>query len=186
MKKISVVILNWNGEAMLRQFLPSVIAYSEAEGVEVCVADNASSDASCDVVRKEFPAVRLIELEENYGFAEGYNRALQQVDAEYVHLVRSYGAGQWKTYCLVKIPAAVPALLSGLKVAATYSISGAVVGEWIGSQEGLGYYLLRVKNGYMLDKVFACVAVIIFLSLCMNGLIRLYQYLGMPYLRKQR
>ena len=56
---------------MLRQFLPSVIAYSEAEGVEVCVADNASSDASCDVVRKEFPAVRLIELEENYGFAEG-------------------------------------------------------------------------------------------------------------------
>ena len=54
MKKISVVILNWNGEAMLRQFLPSVIAYSEAEGVEVCVADNASSDASCDVVRKEY------------------------------------------------------------------------------------------------------------------------------------
>ena len=89
MKKISVVILNWNGEAMLRQFLPSVIAYSEAEGVEVCVADNASSDASCDVVRKEFPAVRLIELEENYGFAEGYNRALQQVDAEYVVLLNS-------------------------------------------------------------------------------------------------
>lgn len=74
---------------MLRQFLPSVIAYSEAEGVEVCVADNASSDASCDVVRKEFPAVRLIELEENYGFAEGYNRALQQVDAEYVVLLNS-------------------------------------------------------------------------------------------------
>lgn len=89
MKKISVVILNWNGEAMLRQFLPSVIAYSEAEGVEICVADNASSDASCDVVRKEFPAVRLIELEENYGFAEGYNRALQQVDAEYVVLLNS-------------------------------------------------------------------------------------------------
>lgn len=89
MKKISVVILNWNGEAMLRQFLPSVIAYSEAEGVEICVADNASSDASRDVVRKEFPAVRLIELEENYGFAEGYNRALQQVDAEYVVLLNS-------------------------------------------------------------------------------------------------
>lgn len=94
--------------------------------------------------------------------AVSFSDGLSQVDAEYVHLVRSYGAGQWKTYCLVKIPAAVPALLSGLKVAATYSISGAVVGEWIGSQEGLGYYLLRVKNGYMLDKVFACVAVIIF------------------------
>ena len=79
-----------------------------------------------------------------------------------------------------------PSTITAAARAATYSISGAVVGEWIGSQEGLGYYLLRVKNGYMLDKVFACVAVIIFLSLCMNGLIRLYQYLGMPYLRKQR
>ena len=68
------------------------------------------------------------------------------MDEEYVHLVRSYGAGRWKTYHLVKIPAAVPSLLSGLKVSATYSISGAVVGEWIGSQKGLGYYLLRVKT----------------------------------------
>ena len=186
MKRVSVVILNWNGVDMLRKFIPSVMDNSVGEGIEICVADNASSDGSLEMLRSEFPVVRLIELDRNYGFAEGYNRALQQVDAEYVHLVRSYGAGQWKTYCLVKIPAAVPALLSGLKVAATYSISGAVVGEWIGSQEGLGYYLLRVKNGYMLDKVFACVAVIIFLSLCMNGLIRLYQYLGMPYLRKQR
>lgn len=110
-----------------------------------------------------------------------FSDGLSQVDAEYVHLVRSYGAGRWKSYFLVKIPAAVPSLLSGLKVAATYSISGAVVGEWIGSQEGLGYYLLRVKNGYMLDKVFACVLVIIFLSLCMNGIIRLYQRVAMPY-----
>ena len=132
------------------------------------------------------PKILTVVLMCFFPVAVSFSDGLSQVDAEYVHLVRSYGAGQWKTYCLVKIPAAVPALLSGLKVAATYSISGAVVGEWIGSQEGLGYYLLRVKNGYMLDKVFACVAVIIFLSLCMNGLIRLYQYLGMPYLRKQR
>lgn len=132
------------------------------------------------------PKILTVVLMCFFPVAVSFSDGLSQVDAEYVHLVRSYGAGQWKTYCLVKIPAAVPALLSGLKVAATYSISGAVVGEWIGSQEGLGYYLLRVKTGYMLDKVFACVAVIIFLSLCMNGLIRLYQYLGMPYLRKQR
>ena len=103
-----------------------------------------------------------------------------------MHLVRSYGTGKWGAYRLVKIPAAVPSLLSGLKVAATYSISGAVVGEWIGSQKGLGYYLLRVKNGYMLDKVFACVLVIIFLSLCMNGIIRLYSYLALPYLHKAK
>ena len=108
---------------------------------------------------------------------------LAQVDEEYVHLVRSYGASRLSAYRLVKIPAATPALLSGLKVSATYSISGAVVGEWIGAQEGLGYYLLRVKNGYMLDRVFACVLIIIILSLCMNGLIRIYQHFALPYLK---
>ena len=108
------------------------------------------------------------------------------LDEEYVHLVRSYGADQWKAYCLVKIPAALPELFSGLKVAATYSISGAVVGEWLGSQKGLGYYLLRVKNSYMLDKVFACVVVIILLSLAMNGLIRVIAMVSMPYERNKR
>ena len=101
-------------------------------------------------------------------------------------LVRSYGADRWKAYCLVKIPAALPELFSGLKVAATYSISGAVVGEWLGSQKGLGYYLLRVKNSYMLDKVFACVVVIILLSLAMNGLIRVIAMVSMPYERNKR
>lgn len=87
--KTSVVILNWNGVEMLRRFLPSVIAYSQGEGVEICVADNASSDNSCEVIEREFPEVRLIRLSENYGFAEGYNRALQQIDAEYVVLLNS-------------------------------------------------------------------------------------------------
>ena len=87
--KTSVVILNWNGAEMLRRFLPSVIAYSQGEGVEICVADNASSDNSCEVIEREFPEVHLIRLSENYGFAEGYNRALQQIDAEYVVLLNS-------------------------------------------------------------------------------------------------
>lgn len=89
MKKVSVVILNWNGEAMLRQFLPSVVKYSSAEGIEVCVADNGSTDTSCEVVQTEFPTVRLIQLEKNYGFADGYNHALQQIEAEYVVLLNS-------------------------------------------------------------------------------------------------
>ena len=114
-----------------------------------------------------------------------FTDAMGQMDEEYVHLVRSFGAGRWEAYRLVKIPAAVPGLISGLKVAATYSISGAVVGEWIGAQSGLGYYLLRVKNSYMLDKVFACVLVIVALGLCMNGAIRLYQMFAMPYGEKK-
>ena len=79
MIKTAVVILNWNGEAMLRQFLPSVVTGSCEEATVVYVADNASTDDSCAVVEKEFPSVQLIRLDRNYGFAEGYNRALQQV-----------------------------------------------------------------------------------------------------------
>ena len=87
--KLSIVILNWNGAEMLRRFLPSVIAYSVGEGIEICVADNASTDNSVDMLRHDFPDVRLILLEENYGFAEGYNRALAQVEATYVLLLNS-------------------------------------------------------------------------------------------------
>ena len=89
MKKISIVILNWNGEEMLRAFLPSVLVCSSGRDVEVCVADNGSTDASCAMLEEEFPIVRLIRLDENYGFAEGYNRALSQIDAEYVILLNS-------------------------------------------------------------------------------------------------
>jgi ABC-type nitrate/sulfonate/bicarbonate transport system permease component len=77
-------------------------------------------------------------------------------------------------------------LISGLKVAATYSISGAVVGEWIGAQSGLGYYLLRVKNGYALDKMFACVLVIVILSIAMNGVVLLSGRLAMPQSKKRK
>lgn len=89
MKKVSVVILNWNGAEMLRQFLPFVLRHSAGEGIEICVADNASTDASREVLNTEFPMVRLIELDRNYGFAEGYNRALEQVEAQYVVLLNS-------------------------------------------------------------------------------------------------
>lgn len=88
-KKVSVVILNWNGRDMLRSFLPFVIRHSEGDGVEVCVADNGSTDDSVAMVQREFPSVRLIVLEENHGFADGYNLALQQVEAEYVVLLNS-------------------------------------------------------------------------------------------------
>lgn len=87
MKQTAVIILNYNGAGMLRRFLPSVIEYSPE--ASIYVADNGSSDESCDVVRNEFPAVKLMVLDHNYGFAEGYNRALAQVDEEYAVLLNS-------------------------------------------------------------------------------------------------
>lgn len=74
---------------MLRRYLPSVVANTRGEGVEVVVADNGSTDSSRDVLRKEFPSVRVIELDRNYGFAEGYNRALAETDSTYTVLLNS-------------------------------------------------------------------------------------------------
>lgn len=87
MKQVAVVILNWNGSAMLRRFLPSVLEHSPE--AEVIVADNASTDDSLDVLKREFPQVRIIVLDRNYGFADGYNRALEQVDTPYYILLNS-------------------------------------------------------------------------------------------------
>lgn len=87
-KKIAVVILNWNGRQMMRDFLPSVVKHSE-KWARVIVADNASTDGSVEMLREEFPMVETLVLDRNYGFAEGYNRALAQVDAQYYVLLNS-------------------------------------------------------------------------------------------------
>ena len=87
MKKIAVVILNWNGAKLLEQFLPSVMAYSDE--AKIYVADNASKDNSIAVIKEKFPAVTIIQNDGNYGFATGYNIALDQVEEEYYALVNS-------------------------------------------------------------------------------------------------
>ncbi len=89
MCKLAIIILNWNGADMMRKYLPTVIGCSRHEGVEVIVADNASTDNSVDMLRTEFPGTRILQLDRNYGFAEGYNRALALVDAEYYLLLNS-------------------------------------------------------------------------------------------------
>ncbi len=87
--KAAIVILNWNGKDLMRRFLPSVICNSNVQDVEVIVADNGSSDDSLEILAEEFPQVPLIPLDKNYGFAEGYNRALKQIDADYYVLLNS-------------------------------------------------------------------------------------------------
>lgn len=87
MKKIAVVILNWNGAKLLEQFLPSVVAYSEE--ATIYVADNASTDTSIEIIQSKFPQITIIKNEGNYGFAKGYNIALQQVEEDYYALVNS-------------------------------------------------------------------------------------------------
>ena len=88
MEKVAIVILNWNGADMLRQYLPSVLKYSCDEAT-VYVADNGSTDDSLQLLQEHFPEVQLITFEKNWGFAEGYNRALAEIDATYYLLLNS-------------------------------------------------------------------------------------------------
>lgn len=85
--KTAVVILNWNGAEMMRRYLPTVVSNTRGEA-DIYIADNASEDDSL-AVAEAFGDCKLIRLEENYGFAEGYNRALRQVDADYYLLLNS-------------------------------------------------------------------------------------------------
>ena len=83
-----VVILNWNGSAHLRRFLPSVIA-STPENVEIIVADNGSDDDSVEMLTQHFSGITVLALDRNYGYAEGYNRALAAIDSDYYILLNS-------------------------------------------------------------------------------------------------
>jgi GT2 family glycosyltransferase len=89
MMKIAVVILNWNGRHYLQQFLPSVCKHSVFPDSEIIIVDNGSTDDSVRFIRQEFPNVRLIEFDQNHGFAMGYYKALEQIEATYYLLLNS-------------------------------------------------------------------------------------------------
>ncbi|MDE5745065.1 MAG: glycosyltransferase family 2 protein [Paramuribaculum sp.] len=86
--KVSVIILNWNGEKLLKRFLPSVVRFLP-ESAQLVVADNGSADGSIAYINKEYPQIRIIAFEKNYGFAEGYNKAINLVDTPYCVLLNS-------------------------------------------------------------------------------------------------
>ena len=101
-KRLAVVILNWNGRALMEEFLLSVVAYTHGEWADVIVADNGSTDDSIEMLKEKFPTVGIIQLDKNYGFAEGYNQALKQISYEYTVLLkrcRSYSRMVGATCC---------------------------------------------------------------------------------------
>lgn len=119
-KKIAIVILNWNGVKLFDKFLPSVIRNSTRDNVEIYVADNGSTDNSVEYLSEKYPEIRRIGLKENLGFAEGYNQALKQIEADYFVLLNSdvEVTPQWIEKCMElfdsddKIAAVQPKILS--------------------------------------------------------------------------
>ena len=99
MKKLGVIILNWNGLELLKKFIPAASRFTVCDTADLVVADNGSDDGSVQWLRESHPEVKVIELGENYGFAEGYNRAVEKTGYEYVTLLNSdveVTEGWWK------------------------------------------------------------------------------------------
>jgi GT2 family glycosyltransferase len=88
-KKTAVIILNWNGQKLLEQFLPALLLNTPAGQAEIIIADNGSTDHSLAFLETHYPNIRCIAFDKNHGFAEGYNKALAQLDHEYAVLLNS-------------------------------------------------------------------------------------------------
>lgn len=108
-------------------------------------------------------------------------KGLESVDKDLLNLLKSMGASSWDIYRIVKLPAALPSLFSGLKISGTYSIMAAVIGEWVGGKRGLGIYMLRVKNSFATDRVFAAILVIVLLSIGVLKLLSFIEGKVMPW-----
>ena len=110
--------------------------------------------------------------------------AFASADSDTLRLLQSMGAKKWQLYRYVKIPQGLPAFFSGLKIAASYSIIGAVVAEWLGGDSGLGVYMIRVRRSYSFDKMFAVIILVSVLSLVLIGFVGLLEKKAMPWRKK--
>ncbi|MGI6549755.1 MAG: ABC transporter permease [Syntrophomonadales bacterium] len=106
---------------------------------------------------------------------------LAAVDPDYLQLFRSMRAGRWDTFRMVTLPLALPSFFAGLKISAAYSVMGAVIGEWLGAKEGLGYYMTLAQHSFHVDRVFAAIVVITLFSMALFGLVGLVERLVIPW-----
>ncbi|MFW6148911.1 MAG: ABC transporter permease [Atribacterota bacterium] len=111
---------------------------------------------------------------------------LSSLDQDLLNLMKSMKASRWQIFYLAKFPASLGSFFSGLKIATTYSIIGAVIGEWMGGKSGLGVYMTRVRQSFALDKVFATILIIVILSMVLFKIIELIQFIVMPWKRAMR
>jgi len=106
---------------------------------------------------------------------------LASVEPELINLLRSMRATRWQILWMVRLPAAMPSFFSGLRIAATYSVVGAIFGEYVGAEKGLGIYMQRATNSFAISQVFAAIAVTAVLSLLLFGLVSLIERIALPW-----
>ncbi len=106
---------------------------------------------------------------------------LASVDPDYLQLFRSMRASHWDTFRMVTLPLALPSFFSGLKISATYSVMGAVIGEWLGAKEGLGYYMTLAQHSFQVDQVFAAIVLVTLFSMALFFIVAIVERLIIPW-----
>jgi putative hydroxymethylpyrimidine transport system permease protein len=106
---------------------------------------------------------------------------LDRTEPEMLDLLSSMGCSKWKTFQMVKLPQAAPFILSGVRVSATYAVMAAVVGEWMGSDKGLGVFIMRSFNSYMTDRVFVGILLISVFSIALFLLVDVLERILIPW-----
>ena len=127
------------------------------------------------------PKIVLIVISTFFPVTVGLLDGFRSADRDAIGLLRSMGANRLQIFRHIKFPSALPQLFSGLRIAAAYSVVGAVISEWLGGFGGLGVYMTRVKKAFAFDKMFAVIFLISAISLALMALVELAQKKCMPY-----
>ena len=128
-----------------------------------------------------WPKVILVVLVAFFPMAVGLLEGFQSVDSDLIRLMKSMKATKWQIFWKVKVPSALGNFFSGLKIAVSYSVVGAVIAEWLGGFIGLGVYMTRVKKSLSYDKMFAVILLVSAISLLLMAVVKVIQYKAMPW-----
>jgi ABC-type nitrate/sulfonate/bicarbonate transport system permease component len=131
------------------------------------------------------PKITLVFLVCFFPITIGLLGAFARADGEAIKLLRSMGASRRQIYQYIKLPQAMPAFFSGLKISGSYSIIGAVISEWLGGNAGLGVYMIRVRRSYSFDKMFAVILLTSVLSIVLIKIITITQKAIMPWVKEE-
>jgi putative hydroxymethylpyrimidine transport system permease protein len=132
------------------------------------------------------PKILIVALVCFFPLAVNLVEGFGQVDPEAVDLMQTMQANRWMIMRSVQLPFAMPYFFSGLKIAATYSVLGAIIGEWLAARAGLGIYMLRSMHSFRTSHLFASIIVVVILSLTLFKLVELTGWLAMPWQRKTK
>ncbi len=132
------------------------------------------------------PKVIVVTLYCFFPIAVATADGLASAEPDLLKLLKSMGATRWQILWLVRLPGAMPSFFSGLRIAATYSVTGAIVGEFVGARKGLGIYMILSSNSHAIPVVFAAIFITAVLSLALFGLVSLVERLALPWYRTAR